>query len=508
MLCLTDPHAHLFTNKQIWQHATYRAIQGSFPVISITFKDIKHTTRQETYNALVVVLAEEIKRHKAALHGVMDEYDQESIDNLIRKTANSVDYAGSLKLLSQLLAKAYNCNTIVLLDEYDTPIHAGFVHGFYDEVVSFIRNLMGAVFKGNSYLERGVITGIMRTAKEGIFSGLNNLMVCDILDEKFSDKFGFTESEIDQLLNDYELTGHREVIKQWYNGYQFGNTCSVYNPWSVLNCADNKGSTKTYWVNTSDNAVIKQLVANAGAKVKQELEVLLQKQASEHEYDLNRSVIFSQVTRNATEALWSFLLFTGYITIDRAIEKTVAIFQDFEMKKTFYALRIPNLEIRELYSQLLKEFMTQVISSRVELLLESFITGRQDTVAKYLQEFIINSMSFHDLPDEEAERSYHVFILGLLVLLEARYEVRSNRESGLGRYDIMLIPFNPQKDAGVVIEFKKKQDKKETLQEAAQKALDQIIEKKYATQLQAKGCTTIYHYGIGFDGKELVLQMV
>lgn len=504
-----EPTSHLFEHKKIWHLDQYRAMQGQYPVIFITFKDIKFTNFQETYNSLTSVIATEIKRHKASLHGIMDSYDEEHIDQLIRRTASIADFAGSLKLLSQLLAQAYKKNAFVLLDEYDTPIHAGYHHGFYEDVVNFIRNLLGSVFKGNTFLERGVITGIMRTAKEGIFSGLNNLEVYDVLDPQCADKFGFTDQDIDQLLTDYELSSIKENIKRWYNGYQFGKTTqnasvTIYNPWSVLNCIKNNGRLETYWVNTSDNAIIKELIAQADTTLKKELELLLADDPTPTaHHEIEKSIIFPAVKTSANDAVWSFLLFTGYVTV----HDVVAVTQGLKIGLPSYALRIPNREITIMYANLIKESIYSIISNHVTQLLEALITGESFLVEKHLQKFIINSLSFHDIPSDEPERSYHLFILGLLVLLEGRYRLESNRESGLGRYDIMLIPANPAKDAGIVIEFKKKTEKKETVEQAAQRALEQIIDRQYAAQLKAHSCSTIYQYGVGFEGKELALIM-
>ena len=492
--------AHLFEDKAIWQDEKYRAMQGRHYVIYLSLKDTKYTTYQDVYNAIIAAISDEVKRHKPSLHGVLDAVDEKRIDALIDKSAGLVEYAQSLKFLSRLLSQACKHKTIILLDEYDTPIHSAYHNGFYNEIVNFIRNLMSGAFKDNVSLERGVITGIMRTAKEGIFSGLNNLSVHDMFSEKFSDKFGFTEPEVDSLLEDQELLKCQDDMKSWYNGYTFGNRSDIYNPWSVLECINNNGKISTYWSNTSDNKLIKSLLVSIAEPVKESLEQLLM----ENESDLKRivqGIIFPNVQTNNESALWSFLLFSGYLTIGKSIQDIIK----GQMGEWQHTLRIPNREISLLYKQLINESIDNAIPNQVPRLLSALVTGDSDTVEELLHKFIINSLSFHDIPKDEPERSYHLFILGLLVALEGRYNVQSNRESGYGRYDVMLIPVDPTKDAGVVIELKKRRPKLETLQEAAQSAINQIHEKKYTTQLRTAGCSTIHHYAIAFEGKDMLM---
>lgn len=492
----SESNAHLFEKKAIWLNEKYRDIQGKYPVIFITFKDAKGDNFEEVYESIVITIINEIKRHKPQLHSAVDEYDAKEIDALLSKKASKVEYTASLAFLSQLLEKAYKKKCIILFDEYDTPIHSAYHNGFYDKIVNFVRNIMSRCFKDNTSLELGVITGIMRTAKEGIFSGLNNLKVCDMFANQFADKFGFTEQEITLLLKNQELSQHQQIMKSWYNGYTFGNRSDIYNPWSILECLDNQGALSTYWSNTSENKLIKQLLENTSIEIKESLELLLQKKESELK-EVVQGVIFPEVTNSAEEAVWSFLIFSGYLTVGNRREL---------VRGQWHAtLRIPNQEVFHLYQKLLETSITQLLPSKLSYLLEAIITGNAATVKEILSKFVMNSMSFHDIPENEAERSYHLFILGLLVGLDGRYNVQSNRESGVGKYDVMLIPSDPKKDAGIIIELKKRNAAKETLEEAAQSAIDQINNKKYATQLQSAGCTIIYQYGIAFEGKDMLI---
>ena len=336
---------HLFTNTNIWQHEKYQQMQGQYPVIFISFKDVKSISWADAYAKLRTEIAREANRFNTILKKHLEPHEQKKLTSLRFEEASQTDYERSLLWLTELLSKVYNRQAIILLDEYDTPIHAGHHYGYYNEIVSFLRGLLCGAFKDNEFLERGVITGIMRTAKEGIFSGLNNLEVRDVLDKPFADKFGFTQQEVDRMLADYELNNCREQIKLWYDGYRFGNTTDIYNPWSVLHCVKDKGAIETYWANTSDNLVIKELLARADMETKQELEQLLYQKQSNF-YELERGVVFPEIHTSRETALRSFLMYAGYLTI-----ADVQIFSD---KKHCYALKIPNLEIQDLYKRILK----------------------------------------------------------------------------------------------------------------------------------------------------------
>lgn len=356
-----------------------------------------------------------------------------------------------------------------------------------------MRSLLSATLKDNSCLERGILSGILRTAKEGLFSGLNNLLVYTILDTEFEDKFGFTQREVQQLLKDWDLEDQLPSIQTWYNGYQFGNT-TVYNPWSLLSCVNKKGLLKPYWVNTSDNSLIKKLISSATNDVKEELEMLLH--GEKVEKAISEAVIFPGIENNSN-ALWSLLLFSGYVTY-----KSCKLI----LGKTYCNLTIPNQEIRLLYHDLITEIFEETLTtSKVSILLQSLTSGDTHTFGILLQEFFINSISMYDLPATEPEKSYHLFVLGLLILLADHYQVKSNRESGLGRYDIMLIPKDVDK-LGIIIEFKKATLPKESLELVAKKALAQIKEKEYTQELQNQGIKNIKLMGIACKGKKILIQ--
>lgn len=324
-------------------------------------------------------------------------------------------------------------------------------------------------------------------AKAGIFTGLNNLDVFNITSPKLADKFGFTAAEAAELIQYYDLK-QPDVIKQWYNGYIFGETEGIFNPWSMLKCVQNDGALQIYWANTSDNALVKRLIARASISTKMELESLLNGIAIDKV--IEESIIFPDLDRQS-ELIWSLLLFTGYVTSTKC---------EMVKGKKQCSLIIPNQEIKYLYEDLIRKLFTESLQGgRVQDLLYALMHNDAPAFAELLQGFLLTSMSAFDLPDKEPEKSYHLFVLGLLVMLSDTHEVKSNRESGIGRYDILITPHDTSKQA-LILEFKKTA-RGETVEQAAQKALEQIIEKKYAQELYGRNMHTIIAYGIAFEGK-------
>ncbi len=489
-------NACLFEKTNIWKDPKYRDLQGQYPVISITLKDVKKRNWDDAYKQIIGLLAKEVKRTMAPIYDVLDADQQDMYNALVKKTADSVDYCNSLLFMTEALEAHYGQKTIVLIDEYDTPIIAAYLNDYYVDMVSFVRDLFSAVFKTNSALNRAFLTGITRTAKEGIFSGLNNLAVCSVLSKEYSDKFGFTDNEVNALITQYGLHEHQEDIRSWYNGYTFGKT-QIYNPWSVLNCIKAGGDLKPYWVNTSDNELVAKVIAQASDETKKELELLLEgKPITEKVID--EGVILPELDTEDQEP-WSFLLFTGYITaIDRISRND----------KFLYTLALPNKEIVVLYRDLVLKAISKVFSfAKLKKLFEALITGDVLNVTILLQGYIDNMCSFHDLPKNDMERSVDMFVLGLLAELSYRYIVQSNRESGDGRYDIMLMP-RDHNDIGVLLEFKKtERSTQAVLAKAADKALEQIKAHDYKKQRRDFGYQgKILCYGISACGKHIVVK--
>ncbi|MGZ3871224.1 MAG: PD-(D/E)XK nuclease domain-containing protein, partial [Bacteriovorax sp.] len=412
---------------------------------------------------------------------------------IVRKQGDKTLVEQSLLLLSDWLHRYHKTRVILLIDEYDSPAHAAYIGNYYDTMIVFLRNWLSAGLKDNVYLERAVLTGILRIAKESIFSGLNNIETFTILDEIFQDKFGLLESEVEELLKSYGLIEKLPQMREWYNGYRIGSCTGIYNPWSVLNCIKRKGELSPYWVNTSDNVLVKQLIAQASDDLKIDLESLMKGEMIPQE--IEEGIVFSMLDNHST-AIWSLLLFSGYLTLG----------ESYSYGKPCL-LRIPNQEVKELYrTMILDWFKKSIDQKKYQTLLKSLTSGDVDTFSQLFQEFMLSSVSVFDVPATDSEKIYHGFILGMLVGLSDRYEVKSNRESGLGRYDVMLIPKNPE-ELGIIMEFKKVgRFEKSSIEAAVESALKQIEERQYAQELIDRGIERILYLGFGFEGKEVLIR--
>jgi hypothetical protein len=486
--------SYLFKDLNIWKIKEYRAMQGTFPVVFISFKDVKYSSWPEAFESLRALLAEEFERHSYLLEGdTLTAQEKESYLTILRKEGSQILYAQSLYLLTKWMHRYHNKKVVVLIDEYDTPAHAAYTGKYYDALITFLRNWLSGGLKDNVCLERGVLTGILRIAKESVFSGLNNISTFTILNEEFQDKFGLLDIEVENLLKDYGLSERLPDIQKWYDGYRIGSCTGIYNPWSVLKCIAANGVLAPYWVNTSDNALMKKLIAQGSEDLKADLEELLK--GGSIEKTLEEGIIFPQLDKNP-EAVWSLLLYSGYLTLDAAPSHTAPC-----------RLRVPNIEVSELYkSTILDWFKTTIYEHKYRLLLSSLTSGDIDTFSQIFQEFLISSASVFDLPAEESEKIYHVFVLGMLIGLKDLYEVKSNRESGFGKYDVMLCPKNPN-DLGIIMEFKKVTPFQKTdLETAVTAALKQIEEKHYAQELLDRGVQRILYLGLAFEGKKVLIR--
>ncbi len=484
---------HLFATTAIRNEPDYQ-LMGQFPVISLSFKSIKETTWELCYDTFALIIAQEFDRHIYLLSSESLRPSEKKLFQKIQdREASIVDLKHSLQFLAELLSRHYNKKVIVLIDEYDVPVQSAYVHGYYHQAIDFLKTLLTAVLKDSTILEKSVLTGILTLAKAGIFTDLNNLDVINLTHAPMADLFGFTHNEVQELLKYYGLEDEATAIKEWYDGYTFGMIDKIYNPWSALKCVQAQGALRMYWANTSDNVLVKKLIARAPMDIKSDLELVLNGVPVEH--TIEETIIFPDLEYRS-ELVWSLLLFTGYLTSS-----------SYELKegKVICSLIIPNTEIRYLYTDMLKNiFQESVLGGQVENLLRAIIEGETDIFEKLLASFVLNSMSVYDLPSNEPEKSYHLFVLGLVVALSDRYEIKSNRESGLGRYDIMIIPKKADLPA-IIMEFKIVRQG-ETLEIAAQRALDQIQEKRYAQELHAKGISQIREYGIAFQGKKIYVK--
>lgn len=489
-------NSSLFENLAISRHSDCIAKQGQYPVIYLTFKDLKHNTWEVTYDSLVQLIYTEYNRHPYLMDSpVMGDMDKKYFQRVRLDEGSEADYVSSLKKLSEFLTKHHGRKTIILIDEYDAPIQQAYLKQYYDPLISFMRNFMTAALKDNDYLEKGVLTGVMRVARESLFSGLNNLSVWTLLNEKYSTQFGFIEAEVKELLDYYGITSQLVEVRKWYNGYIFGNTV-VYNPWSVLQYTQNwEEGLQPYWINTSDNELVKRLITNGGYELKSELEDLLQ--GNTLVKTINQNISMGEVEQSE-ENVWSFLLFSGYLK---------ALTRKLIRGKFVCSLAIPNYEVELLYDDIIMSwFVNQSGRNKLQSLLKSLTSGEIKLFAVLFKDYIMASLSYFDTGGQEPEQFYHAFVLGLLVGLRPEYEVKSNRESGYGRYDVMIIPCDLNK-TGVIIEFKKVDpDEGEDLEKAAERAIQQIEAKEYQQELLDRGIHKIIKLGIVFRGKEVLVK--
>jgi len=489
----------LFANLKIWQTETdIKEKQGKYPVIYLSFKDAKENVWEKCYELIVSEISDLYRNHIYLLaDNHLSEIEQTEFNAIVNKTAKETDFQRSLKKLSEYLFRYYNQNVVILIDEYDTPIQASYKN-FYENAISFMRNLLSGAFKDNIYLYKGVITGILRISKESIFTGLNNVNVFTVLDNQFSDKFGFTELEVKQILDDFEIPHEFEQLKKWYNGYKFAETSDIYNPWSLLNyITDYKSGFKTYWANTSSNDLIKEQLNNPNYNfIREQLQKLINNESINKEIEEN--FVFPDLDNNK-ELLWSLLTFSGYLT---AISKTG--------RKNF-DLVIPNYEIKTVFQDIILNWFNTDIKVMQSLLVDTtkFLTNNEiEKFEKGFKKIIGDTFSYFDTQGEP-ENVYQSYFLGLLAIIGDDYIIKSNRESGEGRYDIMLIPHDKSK-YGIVIEIK--QITKDTNENDAifnerinkkiNEALRQIDNNKYYKELIDNKITNIIKLPIVFAGKE------
>ena len=440
-----EDESYLFDNLAIKKSPLFQDYFGKYPVIFITFKDIKHVTWEACWNDIKHIISQVYETHSYLLNS---DYlsEQESLDykNIIKKEANEVDYSNSLKMLSKHLNDYHQKDVIILTDEYDTPIHAGYQYGYYDEyAIPFMRNLLSGAYKDNSNLYRGVITGTLRISKESIFTGLNNLGVYTLLKKKFNTSFGFTEDEVKNILEDFNLSEHYPIILKWYDGYKFGGK-KVFNPWSVMNfISNNDEKPEPYWINTSSLEMIEEIITPNKQNLREELNDLIEGKVITK--TIHENMVFDDIKDSRSDLLWSFLLHSGYLKVVEEVET--------EYRRKFQ-LQIPNHEVEIIYMELVEKWLKKHIDlKQLKSLLWSLKNGEITLFEKNLKAICLEIMSYHDFSGSP-EKVYHALVLGMLVWLSNDYVIRSNRESGYGRYDIIFKPKDITKQ-GIIIEFKR-----------------------------------------------------
>ena len=486
----------LFNGKNVEQWKDFDRYQGKYPVILVTLKDCKGDTFEATLSQIKIQMQQEFARHRYLLNDELSELDRLWFNQVLMLQADEVMIQNSLLFLSGLLATHWGTPPLVLLDEYDTPIHVAFDKGYYDRMIGFMRNFMSLVFKDNTDIFRGVITGILRVSKESIFSGLNNIDVDTILELPMCTSFGFTQEETDQMLTDYLLDAQKDEVKNWYNGYLFGDQ-TVYNPWSVLSFINKGGVLAPYWVNTGSDVLLRHLLADGPSQIRMGVESLIQGEPIRSV--INDKLAFPDLLSEASN-IWSFMLFSGYLKATDPVKNNDDLME--------YTLQVPNREVRTVFFTIIRSWINNgpVKNDRLELMLQALKEKNMPIFQRILNDFVVNTLSYYDTSGREPEKVYQAFLLGMLVSSGA-YEVSSNRESGLGRYDILLRPRDLSLQ-GVIMELKLYDPVyDESVESVLDSALQQIEDKQYAATLRAAGVTDILKMAITFDGKRVWVKM-
>lgn len=496
-----EGRGELFEGLSIWRDKKYRELQGSYPVIFLSFADIKGETFEETKQGIKYVLEKLYRIHRYVKDAKsMDEKDMEFFDSVSSKMPDDVAVL-ALKYLSDYLEAYYGQKVLIFLDEYDTPLQEAYIYGYWQELAGFIRRIFNSAFKTNPSMERAVMTGITRVSKESIFSDLNNLTVVTTTSEKYCTRFGFTQEEVFQALDLMGMSERKEDVREWYDGFTFGSQRDMYNPWSITNFLEEK-ELKPYWANSSSNRLVNLLIRQGNAQTKTIVEDLMKGGVLETEVD--EEIIFDQLQKKYG-AVWSMLLASGYLKVaDRRFSQ--------EMGAFIYRLELTNREVYMMFRNIIRDWFSGE-DVPYNGFIKALLLGDVEAMNEYMNDIALTTFSNFDIAGSAArndapERFYHGFVLGLMVELKGSYEVTSNRESGFGRYDIMLIPRKMGQLDPMVIEFKVRRPGREaSLEETVAAALQQIEDKEYDTVLTERGFEKerIRHYGFAFEGKHVLI---
>lgn len=491
----------LFEGLAIWFDEKYRDIQGTYPVIYLSFADVKQTNYEDAVKKIKRILSDLYQQYVFLLQEDCLTEMQKRQFSEVSPQMDDVTVQCALQDLAHYLYRFFGKKVILLLDEYDTPMQEAYVYGYWKEFTSFIRSMFNSAFKTNPYLERAVMTGITRVSKESVFSDLNNLNVVTTTSEEYETCFGFTEQEVFAALDSFGLNEYKNQVKQWYDGFVFGKRKDIYNPWSITNFLDKK-KFDAYWAATSSNNLLSRLIQTASPEIKEQMELLLQNKEIVVHFD--EQIIFEQLDQNEN-AIWSLLLASGYL-------KSVEVEYRGLLREKWYHLQITNLEILGMFMVMFRGWF-DVSNSVYNRFVKALLSGNVREMNAYMNEVALATFSSfdsgtHPSSKTQPERFYHGFVLGLLVELRDRYQVKSNRESGYGRYDVMLIPRNAADDA-MILEFKVFDAKEEnSLCDTVKSALRQIVERQYDAELLEAGIAKkkIHHYGFAFEGKNVLID--
>lgn len=492
----------LFRGLTIWEDEKYRRLQGTYPVLFISFADVKETTYIQTRKKICRIIKTLYNKFDFLLdNDLLNESEKQDFLHIsVDMEDNEASY--SLKALSGYLSRYYRKKVIILLDEYDTPMQEAYVNGYWEELVSFTRGMFNAAFKTNPYLERAVMTGITRVSKESVFSDLNNLKVITTTSEKYMDSFGFTEEEVFAALDEYGWSEKKQEVKRWYDGFTFGTQTDIYNPWSVINYIST-GKLESYWVNSSSNNLAGKLIREGSRNLKESFQHLLQGKGVMVELD--EQIVYDQLIEDES-AIWSLLLASGYLKV----KNLRSYMTEGEEWKQEYELELTNFEVGVMFRRMIKKWFSRAAEGYNDFI-KALLLDDLKGMNQYMNKVAMATFSYFDTgknpSGEEPERFYHGFVLGLMVELGERYVLTSNRESGFGRYDVMLEP-RKSGDVGIIMEFKVQDSWEEKeLSDTVSAALKQIEEKEYKTALLEKGISEdkIRSYGFAFCGKRVLI---